>query len=231
MRRTARSAPSRRTHHQHAAAGAGAAERSDVRRSRARAGAARASWKAAADPQRALRFLFREATARRASRGRTARACSNWRSGELDHYKQASGAGGEADRRRRVESRPTWKPRNWRHGPRWPAPSSIWMKPSPRNRRMDDHHGVSSFRAPAPASALPRSLRCWPRTASPQAKPAPPAACPGCRISRPRPSASSTCTSPAGRRSWTCSTTSRRSTNCPARSCPAACAWASASPA
>ncbi len=37
----------------------------------------------------------------------------------------------------------------------------------------------------------------------------PTAACPACRTSRRRPSGSSTCSSPARRRSWTCSTTSR----------------------
>ena len=47
-----------------------------------------------------------------------------------------------------------------------------------------------------------------------------PAACRGCRISRPKPSASSSCTSRAAPRRWTCSITSRRSTSCPARELP-----------
>ena len=53
--------------HQHAVAGAGAAQRSDLCGSRARAGAARASRKRGSDPQARVRFLFREATARRAT--------------------------------------------------------------------------------------------------------------------------------------------------------------------
>ena len=77
---------SRRAHHQHAAAGAGAAERPDVRGSLARAGAARASAKPAADA----------AGPRAASVPRSHRAPSNaaeaahparpLRSAALEHY-------------------------------------------------------------------------------------------------------------------------------------------------
>src|SRR5437870_4699457 len=53
-----------------------------------------------------------------------------------------------------------------------------------------------------------------------------PAVCQAYRISPPRPSASSTCSNPAPRRRWTCSTTSRSCTICAARNYPIRYAWA-----
>ena len=144
---------------------------------------------------------------------------------------ERSGAGRETDRRRRVESQATWKPPNWPPGPRWPAPSSIWTKPSPRNKVMDittasflfahqHRHRDRRARFAASAGRLRRGRDQRHRRAAR-----------ACRISRPRPSASSSCTSRAVPRRWTCSITSRTLDKFPARNCPAACAWASASPA
>ena len=72
------------------------------------------------------------------------------------------------------QARQTWKPRNWPHGPRSPAPSSTWTRPSPRNNSESDNSRtrVISSRAPAPASGSPRSVRCLRRTASPRPRPA-----------------------------------------------------------
>ena len=64
---------------------------------------------------------------------------------------------------------------------------------------------------PAPASARRRWRRCSMTTDAARGEPAT-ADCPACRTSRPRPSASSTCSSPARRRRSICSTTSRSST-------------------
>ena len=55
--------------------------------------------------------------------GRTARPRSIWRSASSSTIKKDPAAGGEADRRSARPSRATWKPWNWPHGPRWPAPS------------------------------------------------------------------------------------------------------------
>ena len=76
--------------------------------------------------------------------------------------------------------------------------------------------GGSSSAAPAPASASPRwrTLLGDDLLAQARGTGAMPAACRACRTSRPRPSASSICSSPAVRRRWTCSTTSRRWQKC-----------------
>ena len=123
-------------HHQHAAAGPGAAERSDLRGGRARAGAARHARSRAATRRRACASSSARPPRAAPRRPRCA-SCSIWPSAACEHYKKQPRTRGEADRDRRVEAGQSWKPPNWPPGPWSPAPSSTSTRPSPRNSHGD----------------------------------------------------------------------------------------------
>ena len=101
-------------------------------------------------------------------------------------------AGGQTARRRRLQTRQRGSRASWPPGPRWPAPSSISTRPSPRNSSMDITSAPFLFAPAAPASASPRSASLLSQDGfaaaarnQPDRRP-----CRDCPTSRPRPSAS-----------------------------------------
>ena len=86
------------------------------------------SWKPGRDPQARVRFLFREATARRPSPAEV-RVLLDLAQRRLEHYKKQPALAAQTDRHRRIASRPMWRPPNWPPGPWWPARSSTSTRP------------------------------------------------------------------------------------------------------
>ena len=101
----------------------------------ARVLAERALLEAGSDAAARVSFLFRLATARRATPAEL-RVLLDLEQRELAHYKKDPA---QAAKLIAVgASKPgTWKPSNWPPGPPWPAPSSTSTRPSPRNSCMD----------------------------------------------------------------------------------------------
>ena len=107
-------------------------------------------------------------------------------------------------------------------------------QPDPESRR-DDHEGISMngmtrrhfFGVNSTGVGLAALAGLWAAMRAPR----PTAGCPACRISRRRPSASSTCSNRAALRRWNCSTTSRGCASSRAPNCRSPCAAASGSPA